>query len=156
MYRIPGNGFKTQLWMDNIKGNLPLENLASLSDLKLLFTQRGLINLAYISQWDEHGNWLAWFLPKVPDCLCPQKKFLLSSLIGLTPLHLHIIDKWGWVKSRVYLICQGFRVLQTSKSPLLASSLWKLVWNSFDPPKINFFNCLLMHRKILKGKNLAK
>ena len=57
--------------MDSIIGLPLLEIEASLFDLRIWFTQRGLTTLADISHWDELGNWVEWSLPKVPDHLLP-------------------------------------------------------------------------------------
>ena len=64
LYLIPGSGKKIFLWDDKILGNLPLSSINSLSEFKIWLTNKGLLKLSDICNWDRDGNWARWVFPE--------------------------------------------------------------------------------------------
>ena len=57
--------------------------------------------------------------------------------------------------SGFYSSASGFSSLQIPSASILSPAIWNLVWSSLCLPKVNFFNWLLMHRRVLTGENLS-
>ena len=88
LFRIPGNGKSILLWEDKISDNPPLSTVLLLSYFFTWETNKGLIRLADFCSWDGFGNWTGWTFLDLPVGLIPQKKSLLISLSGLSPIHI--------------------------------------------------------------------
>ena len=102
LYRIPSNGMRIFLSEDNILGNPPLSTLNSLNEIKLWLINKGLLRLADICSWDSNGNWAGWYFLEIPEPLLLQQYLLISTLLGLAPIHFSSKDKWGWGRSGKY------------------------------------------------------
>ena len=98
LYHIPGNGRKILLWEDSIQGHDPLSNNSSLTEIMLWLVNKGLLRFVDISKWDNKGNWVDWHFDLL-DWFIPQKKLLLTEVIGKAPIHHSTKDPWGWGKS---------------------------------------------------------
>ena len=111
--------------------------------------------LGDISVWQE-SHWAGWKI-ETPLDLAIEREELLSKLHGLAPLWMRSKDTRGWgVQASGYFVSQGY--IKLCKCPHLAMNPepWKGIWYHPPLPKIDFFNWLLCHSKILTDNNLLK
>lgn len=57
LYRIPGNGKNTLLWIDKVMGHPPLTENNEISELRIWLHTKGIRKIEDISGWDSKGNW---------------------------------------------------------------------------------------------------
>ena len=108
LYRIPGNGKRILLWDDNILGKTPLSPVFLLEEIKKWTINISLLRLVDICSWDIDGNWVDSSFPDILDLLISQIFLLISSLLGLAPVHSSYKHKRGWGRTRIYTAAQGF------------------------------------------------
>lgn len=95
------------------------------------------------------------YFSKGPRTSSRSKKPIVYNSLWPHPYPPLIQDKWGWRRTWIYTIAQGFSSLQSTHAPSLTPKLWKIVWSPFSL-QVNFFTWLLMHRKALTSENLNK
>eukprot|EP00253_Pinus_taeda_P005327 PITA_05327 len=117
---------------------------------------RGIRKLEDLVEWDEDGSWKCWNLPNIPEHLIDQSIVFIAEIADFAPVHKNEEDSWGWGKTGVYSANQGYIQMQSKKDPVHPEGVWKLIWECFSIPKINFFFWTLFQNKILTGENLCK
>jgi hypothetical protein len=80
LYRVPGNGKRTNLWTYRIMGNPPLALNAILTKIHDFLEHRGIQSINNISKWDKDGSWSDWQFDNVPDRLLQQLEMLKEEL----------------------------------------------------------------------------
>eukprot|EP00253_Pinus_taeda_P006872 PITA_06872 len=156
LYRVLGNGKRTNLWKDRIMGCNPLEENEDIVDLRDWMIHTGINNLRDLSVWDRRGDWAGWDFHGAPVWLSTQKNLLTELLEDSTLENRHIKDSWAWGQSSAYSTAAGYKALQESRNNSHTLAFWKLVWDNLALPKVNFFFWTLIHNKILIGNNLEK
>jgi ribonuclease HI/exonuclease III len=156
LYRSPGNGKRTHLWLDRIMGREPLAENEDITDLRDWLQRAGVNRLYDLSKWDEHGDWAGWDFHGVPARLSQQLSTLEDMLEDAAPVNRTMKDSWGWGQTGVYTMAEGYRNLQASRNNSQTPAFWKSVWEPLAVPKVNFFFWTLVHNKLLTGDNLEK
>jgi hypothetical protein len=156
LYKVPGNGKRTDLWHDRIMESDPLEANQELADIREWLTRAGKTRLFDISKWDCRGDWIGWDLNDTPEWLTYQKNLLVDLLECSTPENRHLKDSWAWGQSGTYTTAAGYKALQITKDNSRPPAFWKLVWDKLALPKVNFFFWMLVQNKLLTGDNLEK
>jgi exonuclease III len=156
VYRIPGNGKRTSIWMESIMGREPLAENDEIADLRDWLERAGVIRLYDLSKWDHRGDWAGWDFHGVPPRLSQQQSILVDLLEDVAPVNRTTKDRWGWGQTGVYTSAAGYRALQASRNISHTPAFWKRVWDQLSIPKVNFFFWTLMHNKILTGDNMEK
>eukprot|EP00253_Pinus_taeda_P017122 PITA_17122 len=147
----------TQAWRLYCKGiDFFRTHLFKIPDLRDWLRSRGIRKIEDIAEWDEEGNWKRWTLPNTPAHLKNQLNFFIDEITDFTPVHKDEEDSWGWGQTGVYSAKQGYLQMQSKKDSVHPEGVWKLIWESFSIPKINFFFWTLLHNKILTGDNLCR
>lgn len=156
IYRIPGNGKGTRLWLDRIMGSNALIYKDEIAGIREWLTAAGKTKLSDISEWDSNGDWVDWAFPAPPEQLQQQLILLRNLLSGAAPIHSSMPDRWGWGRTGEFSTSEGYRAYQATGNSTHSPSLWKSIWDTASLPKINFFTWTLIQNKILTGDNLAK
>jgi hypothetical protein len=76
-------------------------------------------------------------------------------LHGCAPIHILFKDRRGWGKGD-YSVKHGYNFLLAQAGLPPQEKIWKNIWNTDNPPKINFFSWLVAHDKLLTGKIFSK
>ena len=66
VYRIPGNGKRTNLWLDRIMGRDPLAENEEITELREWLESTGINSIYDLSKWDHRGDWAGWDFHGVP------------------------------------------------------------------------------------------
>eukprot|EP00253_Pinus_taeda_P034784 PITA_34784 len=156
VYRIPGNGKCTHLWLDSIMGKEPLNNNEEITDLRDWLKQAGVNTIYELSKWDQCGDWAGWDFHGVPARFSLQQTLHEDLLEEAAPVNRSMKDSWRWGQSGVYTTVAGYRALQASRNSRQTPAFWKKAWDSLALPKVNFFFWTLVHNKLLTGDNLEK
>lgn len=135
-------------------GHPPLSAITEIVDLRVWLSSRGIRKVEDIAEWDINGNWQRWRLPIIPAHLKKQLTTLTDAITDFTPMHKDEDESWGWGKTGVYTVRQGYLQMQGKKASQHPETVWKQIWEYFSIPKINFFFWTLFHNKILTGDNL--
>eukprot|EP00253_Pinus_taeda_P033856 PITA_33856 len=129
LYRVSGNGKRTNLWHDRIMGHDPLEKNEDISDLRDWLIRAGINSLYDLSVWDHWGEieWAGWDCHGVPVWLTPQKNLLVELLEDSTPENRYMKDCWAWGQSGIYSTAASYKAPQESKNNSHTPAFWKLV-----------------------------
>eukprot|EP00253_Pinus_taeda_P026762 PITA_26762 len=150
---IPGNGKRINLWTDKILNNEPLGDYRSLQTLRIWMNDASLRTLWDISAC-QNSHWAGWNL-QTPLELSMECQILISKLHGLSPLLAQKRDTRGWgTQTGGYSVAQCYTKLYECPHVATNPEPWKGIWNYPTLPKIDFFNWLLCHSKILTDDNL--
>eukprot|EP00253_Pinus_taeda_P031968 PITA_31968 len=156
LYKVPGNGKTTWLWKDRIMGHPPLFENNEIAGIRAWLRSRGIRKIEDLVEWDEDDNWKCWNLPNIPEHLIEQLNLFIAEIADFAPVHKNEEDSWGWGQTGVYSAKQGYIQMQSKKDSVHPEGVWKLIWECFSIPKINFFFWTLFQNKILTGENLCK
>ena len=96
-------------------GHAPIANNTDLAEIRILLKERGIKRVFDISEWDEGGNWMAWRLNDIPECLLQQVNTLKTELKDVVPVHKFVEDSWGWGSSGIYSSAKGYAALQPQR-----------------------------------------
>ena len=156
LYWVPGNGKTIDLWEDRIMNDDPLAEDQELRDLSRWMKNAGLVSLWDISNWKDK-EWVDWKKPELPiDLASAWQKFRLR-LKGKAPTHEEKHDQRGWgSKTGAYTVEQGYKKLREVPHVPPCPAMWKGLLLQRSIPKIDIFNWLLCHNRILTADNLRR
>jgi len=156
LYWVPGNGKTIDLWEDRIMNDVPLAEDQELRDLSRWMKNTGLVTLWDISIWKDK-EWVDWKKPELPIDLVSAWQKIRFRLKGKAPTHEEKHDQRGWgSKTGAYTIEQGYKKLREVPHVPPCPVMWKGLWLQKSIPKINMFNWLLCHNRILTADNLRR
>lgn len=137
-------------------GNAPLQENREIAEIKDWLERAGVKRIFELPKWNHRGDWEGWDFHGVPDRLSHQQAQLEDLLDEAAPVHKAARDCWGWGPTGLYSTALGYRELQGNRNSNYNAEIWKIVWDTFATPKVNFFIWTVIHNKILTGDNLEK
>jgi ribonuclease HI len=156
LFWVPGNGKSIDLWEDRIMNEAPLADVCELHDLHIWMKNAGLASLWDISICNDKV-WLDWMKPKLSSNLENAWLNLRARLKGKAPIHEKKHDQRGWGKYTVsYSVALGYKMLRAIPYAPPCPAIWKGLWKQKCIPKIDLFNWLLCHNRILTADNLMR
>jgi len=92
-------------------GKEPLAENENIAELKDWLERAGINNLYDLSKWDQRGEWAGWDFHGIPTHLALQQSTLEDLLEDAAPVNRSMKDRWGWGKTGVYTIAEGYSLL---------------------------------------------